>query len=199
MKLKNTIYLTILISIIFPIGIFILNFYTQNFSNENSEWADFSTYLSGFISLANFIIFIFLTKEIHNYNLKRDDQLSKLEKPILSFRRINSSNKNYYVENIGKGAAINVIISGSLNLNEKKWSESYKYYSFSSNSEREICVQNNNALIAKYKDIYGTEYISFMDNDELRYFEIEKDKAPEKYVVEYEKSNYQFVNPKWIT
>lgn len=199
MKSKTILYILItIVTIVIPIFIFSIQFHDQIFSSNTSRWSEFATYLSSFISLANLMIFIFLSKEIHDYNLKRDEQLSKLEKPILSFYRNTVSSTDYFVENIGKGAAINVIINCSLNESEKSWNESFIYYSFSQNQKQIVSNKTpTNALMAIYSDIYGTIYTSFMENDKLVYFEVAVEKKEKKYKDEYEKSIYTSPNPTW--
>ena len=147
MKLIHKLYAIVAVFIILPVIAYLINFYSQSISQESTHWSDFATYFAVFISIANLIVFILLTKEIHAYNLKKDEQLAKLEKPIISFRLQPGSTK-YFAENVGRGTALNVIICGD--LQQYNWGEAYLYYSFSANSEKEIQgIKNNNALLAK--------------------------------------------------
>lgn len=196
MKLNRKLYTITAIFIGVPIIVYLCNFYSQSISNDSSNWSDFATYFTGFISLANLIVFILLTKEIHAYNLKKDEQVSKQDKPIISFK-LDTGSRKYFAENVGKGTALNVIICG--NLKEDIWNEAYHYYSFSPNTEKEVKVNLNNALLAKYTDIFGTEYISYMDSDRLRYFEVEIENEKNEYPEEYKKAKYKTVQPTWTT
>jgi hypothetical protein len=195
MNLNHKLYTITAVFIIIPIIFYVCMFYSQPISTDSSNWSDFATYLTGFVSTANLLVFILLTREIHAYNLNKDEQNSKQDKPIISFK-LQPGSKKYFAENVGKGTALNVIICG--NLGDNKWLEAYHYYSFSPNAEKEVKVNMNNALLAKYTDIFGTEYISFMDGDKLRYFEIEVEKVKKEYPEEYRKSKFETVQPTWI-
>lgn len=197
----KTKYILLAGLILLPALAFFLYFRNDVALDKSSGWADLATYMSVFVSLANLAVFIILTEKLHSYNQQRDDFLSKADKPIIIFK-LKTKNSNYLAENVGRGAALNVIIKGDLDIPNKCWKEVYHYYSFSANMEKDVCVKNNNALLALYEDIYGNEYVSYMDWDKLRYFEIktenkkrEKSEEPEELKI----SKYKSVSPTWPT
>lgn len=197
----KTKYILLTGLILLPALVFFLYFRNDVALDKSSGWADLATYMSVFVSLANLAVFIILTEKLHSYNQQRDDLLSKADKPIIIFK-LKKENTNYLAENVGRGAALNVIIKGDLDIPNKCWNEAYHYYSFSANMEKKVCVKKNNALLAEYEDIYGNEYVSYMDWDKLRYFEIktenkkrEKSEEPEELKI----SKYKSVSPTWPT
>lgn len=193
MKTKYTLLAGL---ILLPAFAFFLYFRNDVALDKSSGWADLATYMSVFVSLANLAVFIILTEKLHSYNQQRDDFLSKADKPIIIFK-LEKENTNYLAENVGRGAALNIIIKGDLDIPNKCWNEAYHYYSFSANMEKKVCVKKNNALLALYEDIYGNKYVSYMDEDKLRYFEVEIERTEKKYPEEFKRYKYETKKLTW--
>ncbi len=142
-----------------------LSFYfcTRNLglSTNSKDWGDFGSYLSGIVGLANLYLFYQLTIKIQEYNEIND-------RPLLSFFK-NSDDKDYTLENIGKGTAINVKVGASVDDSEEI--KEKHYYSFSPNTAKKIdWTKNCQSLYAQYQDVFGNTHEIFMRDDTL--FEI---------------------------
>lgn len=181
MKTKFGTYTLALIAIVIifvPIGFYYCTFSVK--SNQTSDWSNFATFFAAFISLANLFVFIYFSELIYKYNLKRDElieekekQIEALEKPILAFSKTQES--IYEVTNIGRGAALNVKVLVKLKEDENKdgWSWGYICYSLYVHQTLPLlntinCVE----ICAKYTDIFGNQFISYMKDDYLKIFDI---------------------------
>jgi hypothetical protein len=144
-------------------------------------------------------VFAILTYFIYEYNLNKDKESTRvtdlLNRPVLSFRK-EEFKEHYTVDNIGKGAAINVVIRGK--LHNEKWQEAYIYYGIKDDACIDLKWSHNcNKLIALYYDIFGREFISFMDDDRLRVIDCDDRASIAKYQTEFNMARLTSVDPKW--
>lgn len=169
-------FLTIII--VAPIIIYFLTFSIK--SKQTSDWSNFATFFAAFVSLANLFVFIYFSELIYKYNLKKDEQIEEkekqieaLEKPILAFSKTKES--IYEVTNIGRGAALNVKVLVKLKEDENKDDWSWGYICYSLHVHQTLLLPNTiNCLeiCAKYTDIFGNQFISYMKDDYLKVFDI---------------------------
>ncbi|WP_188769921.1 hypothetical protein [Emticicia aquatilis] len=152
-----------------------------NFSNQTSDWSNFATFFAAFISLANLFVFIYFSELIYKYNLKRDElieekekQIEALEKPILAFNQTQES--IYEVTNIGRGAALNVKVFVNQKVeNDNGEYQCWGYRCYSMYVHQTLLLKNTSNCIeigAKYTDIFGNEFNSYMKDYSLKIFDL---------------------------
>lgn len=183
---RQTIVIVIIFSfflLFFPVLFYFMHFRSGSVSNDPSDWADFSTYLTSFIGLVNVLIVGGLTFVLYRYNQQRDYELDKVQKesrrieeinerPILVFRKF-KSHMFYTLCNIGHGVALNISIKSSETKITDKWDSSFIAYSLGSKDEVDmIWTSSCKLLAAEYSDIFGNKYGSFMENDEICVFKL---------------------------
>lgn len=192
MKTKFGTYTLALIAIVIifvPIGFYYCTFSVKsnqtsnwpNFSNQTSDWSNFATFFAAFVSLANLFVFIYFSELIYKYNLKKDEQIEEkekqieaLEKPILAFSKTKES--IYEVTNIGRGAALNVKVFVNQKVQGDK--DEYKcwgYRCYSMYIHQTLLLSNTSNCIeigAKYTDIFGNEFNSYMKDYSLKIFDL---------------------------
>jgi hypothetical protein len=196
---KGILWGLLITSIVLPALIYILKFSSLPISEDDSKWANFSTYLGGFFALANVAAFVVLTLEIHQYNLNRDRESRRyselVNQPVISFYSINKASR-YNIHNVGRGAAINVVVRGHFHNNH--WQNAYMLYAIAPDVSKELTwSQNCNKLMAEYYDISGRKYISFMDNDTLRVIDCGDEQSLKRFREEYEIATSSSVQPTW--
>src|SRR5450755_580459 len=109
----------VLFATIILIGLFILiscYFYSYNvgfaISSKTSEWADFATYFSAIIGFVSFFLIGFLTFLAFDFNKRSANAANEMEilmaKPLIAFPLFREG--GHTVENIGNGAAINIVV-----------------------------------------------------------------------------------------
>jgi hypothetical protein len=196
---KGILWGLLIASIVLPALIYILKFSGLPIAEDDSKWANFSTYLGGFFTLANVAAFVVLTLEIHQYNLNRDRESRRyaelVNQPVISFYSIGKASR-YNIHNVGRGAAINVVVKGHFHNNQ--WQNAYILYAIAPEISKELTwSQNCNELMAEYYDISGRKYISFMDNDTLRVIDCSDEHSMNRFKVEYEIATSSSVQPTW--
>jgi hypothetical protein len=182
--------IAIALSILFiPLIVYILKFSSLGFSKNPLDWTNFSTYFNISIGLCNLFIFYWLTKEIHIYNIKKDQENIK---PIISFFKREGS-KLYTIENIGLRAAIDLRIWK--NIKENNWLYEKEFYTLPPGEKIESeWTSDGVELLAKYKDINGQNHFSYIEGNMLTFFDEKSGK--EKFSNIYEKANYPMIK-KW--
>lgn len=168
-KYKYNLFIICSIILFVPFLLYLSINHNNSFSKSPVDWANFSTYISLFVGLANLVVFILLTQRINTINeelnMKNNLLQISLNRPVISFRR-NNSNSKYEIENIGNGVALNTKLkirtsqSGNFEIE-------YIMHSLKKDFNREIEKTPINCLIANYEDIFGNKYISFMIGDKL--------------------------------
>jgi len=89
-----------------------------------------------------------------------------MEKPILAF--IYKESSKYKVKNVGKGAAINILILHSVVRTQADWTTVTKCYSLGNNDEIELnWASGPDELVAIYFDVFNNIHISEMKDDQL--------------------------------
>lgn len=173
---KRIIFLLSII-LVLPIIIFISINYQNTFSKNVSDWAAFSNFYIIFIAFGNLIIFLLLSFVIHNYNVTKDNENTtlkkQLNKPIVIFRMEEGEN-GYYIQNIGNGAAINVVLYVKSKESDV-WDASYKFFSFGKDYFFPINLHNIHCLCAIYNDILGNKYATFMRHHDLKIFDFDNE------------------------
>lgn len=137
------------------------NFKNASISNETSDWGSFSDYIAPFISLANLILIGFITVFINKTNLL-------VERPTIIFK-IDDKRESYFIENIGKGAALNIIIKHKNNRNNTDWDSKVLCYSIGQNDKLKIFwKKSSDEWIAYYDDIFDNHYYTDIKDDYLK-------------------------------
>ena len=200
--LKNIRLLVIIVICVFtilPVVVYIISFGSNGISDKSNNWANLSTFISGFLTLANLIIFSILTVSIQEYTLKKDTESKRIAKiinrPLLSFVK-ESENAFYSIENIGNGSALNIVLRG--HFHQHKWQQAYLFYSLVSGSTKPLkWTKGCNKLMANYSDVFGNEFISFMDGDTLRVIDCKDEKSIKDFAKEYQWAQSDSVKPTW--
>lgn len=185
--------------ILVPVIFYSVYFAKSGFSSNISDWANFSTYWSAFISLANLILFGTLTYFIHSFErsrhaeeMKRQEDNKKreqiLDRPVLVFSK--QRNENYYdIKNVGKGVAMEPVVKSKYTIdseehidgvNVRSWETQYIIYPLMAGFELSLEKAGKTpSLCAVYKDIFGKKYFTMIENDSNKVFsedEIEENK-----------------------
>lgn len=172
-----------------PIIIYVFKFSLNGISDNPEDWSNFSTFCNISLSLGNLFVFIWLTREIHKYNIQKDQENIK---PIISFFKRKDS-KFYTIENIGLRAAIDLKIRK--NIENNAWQFEEQYYTLPPGEKLELeWTTESRQLGATYKDINDKKHYSFMEGNVLSYFDDKFGKK--KFKEEYEKINYPMLK-KW--
>lgn len=159
-SIQGIIFLLVVLICVIPIGCYFSVFNEKSLST--SDWSNFATFFSAFISLANLAVFIYFSNLVFEYNKKKDKQIEELDKPILVF--IKNRKDSYKISNIGRGPALNVSVK--VIKDEPTSSLGYMCYSINVNQEIELPKSDNTLiLVANYTDIMGNDFFSSMKND----------------------------------
>jgi hypothetical protein len=173
LELRRMIVIIIIISII-PIIFYLLNFSNTTISDNPTDWASFSDFLSLFVSVSNLIVFIYFSFQLYEYNALKDNQDSEFkaanERPILTCRSIIKSDKELWVvKNIGRGAALNLKISEIPNRLEKSELTFIKCFSLGETDEIELdWISFANVIVILYEDIFSNKYVTVVADDESK-------------------------------
>ena len=199
-NLKNILVVTIVASCLAPALLYMFVFAGYGLSKDTINWANFSIFLSIFLSLGNLIVFSLLTYAVHQYNLNKDmdakRQIEVLNKPVLAFSK-QAKSEYYLILNVGKSSALNVIVRSHLNHN--KWQQVYLLYSIAANARDPLkWTTDCNALSAEYSDNFGNKYVSLMRNDYLTTIDCSDPGSLKKYKKEFELANGPSADPTWV-
>lgn len=194
-KSKWILILSIFV-IMIPIAFYVKTFTIQ--SKQTSDWSNFATFLAVFISLANLFVFIYFSELIYNYNLKKDElieekekQIEALERPILSFNKTEKS--IYEITNIGRGAALNVKVLVKLKIDKNKHGWSWGYICYSLYIHQNLSLPNTIdclEICAKYTDIFGNQFVSYMKDDYLKIIDLSIEKPSISILLENDPKLY---------
>lgn len=199
---KNNSILIVLISflaITIPLFIYIFNFSRHSISNKPNDWTNFATYFASFVSLANLIVFVYFTRLVYLYSLTRDKILDDFERPIISFSKLSETDR-YTIENVGKGAALNIEVKSHLDKSKSLWLQKRLTYSFQSGMSKTMnWTTDCNALCANYHDIFGNEYISYFENDKLVFIDLQSEKIISQYSNELRLSKFREKETLWFS
>jgi hypothetical protein len=112
------------------LGVYIFQFQDMKWSNETQDWGAFGEYLNFIITVVNTAILGYLSFLVVETQQKRDSfetsYIEAEEKPILIFA-VDAVLNQWYVYNVGKGAALNVVVSRRTFGGD--WIDSRKCYS----------------------------------------------------------------------
>ncbi|MBW8050774.1 MAG: hypothetical protein FVQ77_10660 [Cytophagales bacterium] len=137
-----------------------LSFYFCKFHGElspkQSDWGDFSNYVSAVTGLISLFILSFLTYLIH----KESAALKiKLERPVLTFS-FDGKTGHYYCTNIGKGSAMNVIIIHKLKEGQNHYDLAVQCFSIPMNKKVDITwIKGTFEFITLYDDISKLQHM----------------------------------------
>jgi hypothetical protein len=202
--MRKVLILVILFTVGIPVYVYFRHFGKNGTSGLTSDWSNFSNYFYSFVSFCNLILFAILTFYIHQYNLSNDKALEKrtimLDRPIISFY-LNRHDGVFYIHNVGKGSAINVIIKSDL-TNSAEWQYAYIWYSvvMDQKGEKMAWTGNSMQICATYSDSMGNNYVSYMDDNVLRVIDCSDEKSKKKFKNELEKAALPSIEkPTWRT
>lgn len=160
-----------------PLVLFILNFRDQNYSTDVGDWGAFSDYLNPFVAVANLLLVIYLSIEVHNYNKKQDEYKNTLEKPVLVLNGIEPGDQQHTWElhNIGNGAALNIRVS-SASDNEGTWDIPVrKCYSLGKGDILKLdFLRSSNLICVTFQDIFESKYVTIAGDSESHIRSINK-------------------------
>lgn len=148
---------------------FVLTFWSSNFSKQIGDWGSFGSYFSIVISVANLIVFIYLTIYISQLDEERHkNQITSQHKITLTqFRQTEitelSNRLNLLFENFGTEAKSQIL--GNLTINSVYLNNFFneKTYLFPILETREMKTRNQNfqsrcnQLISIVDEYYGIE------------------------------------------
>lgn len=172
--MKKTILIFVLLIVIIFLLTYIMNFGNSNFelSPNSTDWANFAIFFGLAVSILNLIIFYYLTMELHKYNLNKDLEDAQ---PIISFH-LKDGDPFYTLENIGRSAAIGLKIKRNFKQEKNVWEEGYNYFTISPGERIKLQWTNlSMELGAVYKNRHGNDFYSYMDGNNLRYFDAKND------------------------
>ncbi len=162
------------------------------FSKKNEDWGSFGSYMQMLFSFLNLILFGFLTIQIYEYSKisdvhKRVDE-RRFRMPIIGFYRWDSPDM-YFMKNIGKGAAFNVLVK--VMHNDTNWENGRKYHTIISESQEFTLnyTANTRIICATYENLFGDKFLSFMENDILRIIDLADGNHLEKFQEEIRIAN----------
>lgn len=154
--------------------IYMVHFNGMKWSYETQDWGAFGEYLNFIFTVVNTAILGYLSLLVFQAQLKRDAFESKYieaqEKPILIFS-FDRENGKWSAYNVGKGAALNVMISEGDNAIEwtnENWTNARKCYSLA--PEEKFTIEwfaEAGRILGIYSDsLSSTIYTSVCKDDE---------------------------------
>src|SRR5450631_4674293 len=114
MSNRSIAILSVIIVICFGILFYFIHFFHFALSDDTKDWGSFGTYINVFVTTSNLIILIWFSNLLNNYNKAKDTQETEfkktIERPILIFSNTGYPGETWLVKNIGKGAALNLLL-----------------------------------------------------------------------------------------
>lgn len=174
--MKRSLFLILIVAsvliIIGPVLFFVFKLGSTNVSRNLSEWSNFSNYWSAFINLANLIVISVLSYLIFRFDQNRHRESEKreniLDRPLLAF--IKNTHGIYYVKNVGKGAAINIILKSNYVEQSQKWEHVNVLYSLKEGDSLILeWIPQSSMFIAKYQDVFDNSFYSYMKDDTMTF------------------------------
>lgn len=103
----------------------------------------------------------------------------------------------YFIQNIGNGPAINIVVK--TDLHNGKWDYGFLWNSLQScsNPESMNWTTKSNIICALYLDSFGHNYISYMENNNLITIDCLDESSVKKYSKEIEKSKLDAPTLTW--
>jgi hypothetical protein len=164
----------ILVVVVFIPLIFYWGYFGIQFSNASfSSWKDFSGFFSLYISFAGVIVSGLLTIEVMKLTKSENQKKLIAERPIITFRKISygdkgSSDDYYKIENVGRGAALNIrLYKRATNQVDKNFQNPIQLYSLGINGDidRPEHTKLSNLLAVIYEDVSRDPHLSLMYGD----------------------------------
>lgn len=140
---------------------YIINFSSNSISKKTSNWGAFGDYFNLIINIINVIVVGILSYLVYTSQITRDafesTYIEAAERPVIIFGVDVASNR-WYAYNVGKGAALNVIIAEATATSE--WLYPKKCYSLASGEKFEITwFSAANRILGIYADIFSSNHI----------------------------------------
>ncbi len=186
--------------VLFGCGFYWYHFPSNGFSKDPKNWTEFSIYITAVISFLNLLVFAILSYLIYRYNARNDGEIKYQrilhEKPLIMFSYRVSDNC-YSIQNIGRGAAINVEIRTIEKDSEWKgviWNS----MGAKNDIQKMDWTTNTNAICAIYHDSFGLEYVSYMDDNKLRVIHCFDEESVKAYPKEFENSRIVICNRQYL-
>jgi hypothetical protein len=175
-KFDKKVFLILGVILFTPILYYLLVNFNNEFSTDNIDLAYFSTYYIAFITLGNLLVFIYLSKKIHDYNISKDQENKLLQKslnqPIISIIYDESVSPYYQIENIGNSPALNVILFVRYSSIDDNWDDSFNCFTLKTQRNIELELYRKvNAFGVLYNDVLGNKYASYMENNTLQVYD----------------------------
>lgn len=193
MKKKTLIATTILLFAAFtliPIFVYRDNF-GSSFSAKQEHWGAFSGYLNVFVSILNIVFLALLTYSIYRY--QREDEQNK-SIPILIFKVDNR--KKWAVQNVGKGVALNILISSS--KEQDSWDKPTKVYSIMEGAELNLpWISAALQLRVDYFDMNKNSLSSICQNDDTKFVKNAEQELFHRFKGEYNRLEDMGVKLSW--
>ncbi|OQP67634.1 hypothetical protein [Niastella populi] len=197
-NLKPTLASIILGFCVIPLILYLLVFAKNGVSAKAEDWANFATFVSLFIGICNLILFAILTYYVQGYNESNNKFIETrsrmLERPIISFSLIRG---RYWIQNIGNGPAINIIVKSDFHNNA--WKYGFIWHSLQATNQLEPMdwTTSSNIICATYSDSMGHDYISYMENDSLITIDCQDEKSIKKFGQQIEKAKLNAPSITW--
>jgi uncharacterized protein with PQ loop repeat len=161
------------IAVIFVLGMlaFYLQFHKQKISDKQSDWASFASYVGLIVSICNLVILGIISVSFSLQNIK-------LQKPCIIFEiSLEEKEKAYYViKNVGRGAALNILVKYKNDKKNEAWDLSVICYSLGPNDKFKLFWKmGGDEWIAIYDDILGNHYASNIKNDTMTFDELDNE------------------------
>ena len=172
MKLEKLLRRIILVSLmILIVGTFpfMCKFSGQKLSDSIQEWGAFGDYFSLIINMLNLLVVGMLSYFVFVLQKRRDEfestYIEAEERPTLIFA-VDVARNQWYIYNVGKGAALNVIIAED--HGDKTWQNPKKCYSIASGEKLYIdWFVAAFRILGIYSDIFNNNcYASICISDE---------------------------------
>ncbi len=147
------------------VGFYIYHFGTH-FSDKKEEWGQFGDFLNVFVSICNLVVVTSLTFIV--FKIQQSEQRVEV-RPYLIFKVL-PQKKIWAVKNVGRGVALNVLITNSQEREE--WDVPVKIYSLMPEEVLEITWFGPSIQCrGVYFDIHENVYTSTCENDETSFVE----------------------------
>lgn len=140
------------------LGVYLWKFSGAQLSNDPVKWGVYGDYASWIFTAINTLFLSLLSFVLYRSQEQREkfeaNYLEADQKPIVIFY-VDLASRTWHIRNIGKGAALNIIVADNLG-GVGKWENIYKCYSLGPGEKYPIIWKQNFAqLLAIYNDIFS--------------------------------------------
>jgi hypothetical protein len=130
------------------------------FSNGREVWGQFGDFLNVFVSISNLVFISILTYFIYSNQQKDENERNK---PVLIFKLIKVKEVYWELQNVGKGPAINILMSKSKIIDQ--WDKPTIVYALKEGDSFKTSISDEITLLsASYQDNLGNVFSSICKN-----------------------------------